>query len=93
MFCLAIVPHLSSKIFVYGVPAYVGLLTFVLLRTICLFNDKDNLKIILGSALFYLTDISVIMSLAYRDSTALAIETWAMYPPALFLLGLVDNKG
>jgi uncharacterized membrane protein YfcA len=91
MFCIAIAPHLASPVFIYGVPVYVGLLTLMLWRALCLFNDKDNLKIILGSALFYLTDISVIMMLAYGDSTALTIEAWAMYPPALFLLSLVDN--
>ncbi|MDR2580517.1 MAG: lysoplasmalogenase family protein [Fibromonadaceae bacterium] len=92
MFCMAVVPHTSDKLYIYGIPAYMVLLTVMLWRAVCLFNDKDNLKIILGSALFYLTDISVIMMLAYGDSTALNIEAWAMYPPALFLLSLVGNK-
>jgi len=92
MFCIAILPHITSKLFMYGIPVYMALLTLMLWRALCLFNDKDNLKIILGSALFYLTDISVIMMLAYGDSTVLNIEAWAMYPPALFLLSLVDSK-
>ncbi|MDR3001274.1 MAG: lysoplasmalogenase family protein [Fibromonadaceae bacterium] len=92
MFCMAVVPHTTDKLYIYGIPAYMILLTVMLWRAVCLFNDKDNVKIILGSALFYLTDISVIMMLAYGDSTALNVEAWAMYPPALFLLSLVGGK-
>lgn len=92
MFYIAIFPNITSALFIYGIPAYVLLLTLVVWRAICLFDNKDSLKIILGSVLFYLTDISVIMMLAYGDSTALNIEAWAMYPPALFLLSLVGNK-
>lgn len=92
MFYKAIFPHITSALFRYGIPVYVLLLTLMLWRALCLFNDRDGLKVVLGSALFYLTDISVIMMLAYGDSTALTIEAWAMYPPALFLLSLVGSK-
>jgi len=88
MFCIAILPHITSKLFVYCISAYMLLLTLMLWRAICLFRDKNNLKIILGSVLFYLGDIAVIMMLPYGDSTALNVETWATYPPALFLLSL-----
>jgi uncharacterized membrane protein YhhN len=96
IFCVIIVPNISSTLLTYGVPFYVFLLTLMLWRAICLYKDKDNVKIILGSVLFFITDISVIMMLAYPENadaqTALRIETWAVYPPALFLLSLVDNK-
>ncbi|MDR3002289.1 MAG: lysoplasmalogenase family protein [Fibromonadaceae bacterium] len=92
IFCIAILPNVTLKLFLYGVPIYMVLLTLMLWRAVCMFNDKDGLKIILGSVLFYLVDISVIMVRAYGSSTALNIETWAMYPPALFLLSLVGSK-
>jgi uncharacterized membrane protein YfcA len=91
MFCIAILPHIASKLLIYGIPAYMALLTLMLWRALCLFKDKNSLKIILGSVLFYLGDISVIMMLAYGDSTALNVETWATYPPTLFLLSLADS--
>jgi uncharacterized membrane protein YfcA len=92
IFSAAIVPHISSALLSYGVPFYMLLLTLMLWRAICLYKDKDNVKIILGAVLFFITDISVIMIQAYGNITALRIETWAVYPPALFLLSLIDNK-
>jgi uncharacterized membrane protein YhhN len=92
IFCAAIVPQIESALLTYGVPFYMFLLTLMLWRAICLYNDKDNVKIILGAVLFFITDISVIMIQAFGNIQALRIETWAVYPPALFLLSLIDNK-
>jgi uncharacterized membrane protein YhhN len=92
VFCIAIVPQIQSALLMYGVPFYMFLLTLMLWRAICLYKDKDNVKIILGAVLFFITDISVIMMQAFGNAQALRIETWAVYPPALFLLSLIDNK-
>nr|AGS52175.1 hypothetical protein [uncultured bacterium contig00049] len=92
IFCIAIVPLIESALLMYGVPFYMLLLTLMLWRAVCLYKDKDNVKIILGAILFFITDISVIMIQAYGNITPLRIETWAVYPHALFLLSLVDNK-
>jgi len=98
LFFIAIYPGLAAKtqLHIYGIAAYLLLLTIILWRALCLYNDKDNLKIILGSVLFYLGDISVVMILAFGHSPVLDIvlntETWLKYTPALFLLSLIDNK-
>jgi uncharacterized membrane protein YhhN len=92
VFCIVIVPQIGSALLRYGVPFYMLLLTLMLWRAICLYKDKDNLKIIVGSVLFFITDISVIMIQAYGNILPLRIETWVVYPPALFLLSLIDNK-
>jgi uncharacterized membrane protein YhhN len=92
IFCIVIVPQIGSALLKNGVPFYMLLLTLMLWRAICLYRDKDNLKIIIGSILFFITDISVIMIQAFGNTDALRIETWAAYPPALFLLSLIDNK-
>ena len=90
LFYVAFFPYLESAFYILGIFAYLTLLTLMLWRAVCLYKDKDGLKIIMGSVLFFLTDISVIMMVAYGNFTTLNIDAWVLYPPALFSLSLIN---
>jgi uncharacterized membrane protein YhhN len=72
---------------------YLLMLTAMLWRALCVFatGERAKGKFLLagGSFLFYLTDIFVSANVVYETNSLVAL-TWICYPPALFMLSLMN---
>lgn len=74
---------------------YFGILNLMLWRALCLLKLKDCsydliVKIVLGSLLFYCTDIFVCLYTIYHKNI-FVILIWAVYPAALGFLSIFDK--
>jgi hypothetical protein len=74
---------------------YLSILNFMLWRAFCVLKSNINktikVLIVTGSILFFATDILVCMQIIY-GSKIFVTFTWLLYPPALYLLSLVNIK-
>ena len=72
---------------------YLNILNFMLWRALCyLRSNSKGLKtlfVLLGSLLFYFTDVSVCLYSIYKQENLIAI-IWILYPLALLLLSLMN---
>lgn len=72
---------------------YLLMLTVMLWRALCIFATGERsvgrFLVIGGSFLFYLTDILVSANIVYEANSLVAL-TWICYPPALFMLSLMN---
>lgn len=72
---------------------YLGILDLMVWRALCYLRaNSHRLKkwfIILGSAMFYFTDIVVCLNLIYPRKVFIVLM-WLLYPPALVLLSLMN---
>lgn len=72
---------------------YLNILNFMLWRALCYLRSNQNglktLFVILGSLFFYFTDVSVCLYSIYKQESLITI-IWILYPPALFLLSLMN---
>jgi len=77
------------------VPIYLFLLSFMAWRSICTFGEEQSGRIILGSVLFWICDVFILLELtaANFDDPPLymLIISWLTYLPALFLLSCIGK--
>lgn len=94
IFCIKFVPQFSSLLYYIGIPCYVALVTCMLWRAMCLYkiDTDDDQFAMLGGLCFFVCDISVVSSLVFGNLPVIDLVVWIVYPPALFLLSLIDNK-
>jgi predicted neutral ceramidase superfamily lipid hydrolase len=74
---------------------YLTILSFMLWRALCYLGSKENslkiLLVIVGSLLFYMTDIFVSLYAIYGNKIFITL-IWIIYPPALFFLSLINIR-
>jgi len=87
--------HEHTLEYMLVVPIYLFLLTLMGWRSICTYGEEQSGRIILGSLLFYICDVFILLELTAPnfDNPPLIylVLSWITYLPALFLLSCIGK--
>jgi len=93
-----IVLNLHEKILLYElvVPIYMFFLSIMAWRAICTYGEEQSGRIIIGSLLFYICDVFILLELTAPNfdnpPLYMLVISWITYLPALFLLSVIGKS-
>jgi len=88
--------HVHSLEYELVVPIYLFILSIMAWRSICTYGEEQSGRIILGSILFYICDVFILLELTAPNfdnpPLYMLVISWLTYLPALFLLSCIGKK-